>query len=186
MPQSDCVQKLMEKAQLVQAVAKRVSGLQEVADYTCFLLGDAGGKSGLAVVGFPESDQAFLESAFSQKGIGLLPSPLRERMRDIRVALTPCAYAIAETGSLVLLSQSEDLRLASMLSDTHVVCVNPESIFADAFSFSETLRREIESGCGYVSFITGASRTADIERVLAIGVHGPQELHILLMEGRQS
>lgn len=185
MPQSDCVQKLMEKAQLVQAVAKRVSGLQEVADYTCSLLGEAD-KSGLAVVGFPESDQAFLESAFSQKGIGLLPSPLRDRMRDIRVALTPCAYAIAETGSLVLLSQSEDLRLASMLSDTHVVCVNAESIFADGFSFSETLRGEIESGCGYVSFITGASRTADIERVLAIGVHGPQELHILLMEGRQS
>lgn len=185
MPQVDCVQKLMEKAQLVQAVTTRVSGLEEAADYTCSLLGEAG-KSGLAVVGFPESDQAILKADFDKKGIRILSSPLRDRMRDIRVALTPCAYAIAETGSLVLLSQSEDLRLASMLSDTHVVCVNPETVFADAFSFSETLRREIESGCGYVSFITGASRTADIERVLAIGVHGPQQLHILLMGDRRS
>jgi L-lactate dehydrogenase complex protein LldG len=185
MPQVDCVQQLMEKAQLVQAVTKRISGLDEAADYTCSLLGEAG-KSGLAVLGFPESDQAFLKAAFDQKGICILSSPLRDRMREIRVALTPCAYAIAETGSLVLLSQSEDLRLASMLSDTHVVCLEADTIFPDAFSFSETLRREIEGGCGYVSFITGASRTADIERVLAIGVHGPQQLHILLMEGRQS
>lgn len=74
MPQVDCVQQLMEKAQLVQAVTKRISGLDEAADYTCSLLGEAG-KSGLAVLGFPESDQALLKAAFDQKGICILSSP---------------------------------------------------------------------------------------------------------------
>jgi L-lactate dehydrogenase complex protein LldG len=39
-----------------------------------------------------------------------------------------------------------------------------------------------KDGPAYVAFVTGASRTADIERVLAIGVHGPLEMHILLLE----
>ncbi len=44
----------------------------------------------------------------------------------------------------------------------------------------------MESPPSYVAFITGASRTADIERVLTIGVHGPQELHVLLLKDQES
>lgn len=68
-----------------------------------------------------------------------------------------------------------------MLAETHVALLPANNIKPN----SETLEKDLDpilktESSSYLAFITGASRTADIERVLAIGVHGPQELHILI------
>ena len=89
---------------------------------------------------------------------------------------------LAETGTLVLKSASEDLRLATMISEINVVVLPLSRMRGGSYDAESELLEMMQDGANYLSFITGASRTADIERVLALGVHGPLELHILLLE----
>jgi len=70
-----------------------------------------------------------------------------------------------------------------MLCETHVAILKESKIRETALSMAEELKELVKESSSYTAFITGASRTADIERVLALGVHGPLELIILLVEG---
>jgi L-lactate dehydrogenase complex protein LldG len=118
--------------------------------------------------------------------IDLLQSDIRGSLRDqpgrLAVGFTVAEYGIAETGTLVLDSAEEDIRLATMFCDIHVVILPASKIAARDTDIEPEVEKMLKPPGGYVAFITGASRTADIERVLAIGVHGPRELHILIME----
>ena len=112
---------------------------------------------------------------------------LREHAADLHTGLTLADWGIADTGSLVLDSSSEDLRLATMLAETHVAVLPVSRLRPDLHGPGG--RNEPPDGSrrpSYLAFITGASRTADIERVLTIGVHGPQELHLLHLKDQES
>jgi L-lactate dehydrogenase complex protein LldG len=88
---------------------------------------------------------------------------------------------VAETGSLVLADDSLPPRLLSMLADVCVVLLRASSILPgldEAGAFIDSLR---STGNRYISLVTGPSRTADIERVLTIGVQGPKALHIVVV-----
>ncbi|HSL61387.1 MAG TPA: lactate utilization protein [Desulfotignum sp.] len=112
---------------------------------------------------------------------------LRKGMRDwpggIDLGLTLADFGIAETGTLVIRSDREDVRLATMLCEVHVAILDIADIRDTALSMADELAAVTGRQGAYTAFITGASRTADIERVLAIGVHGPLELHIILVKG---
>ena len=114
--------------------------------------------------------------------IRLLRRGLRSYPGGIDMGLTLVEMAIAETGTLVLNSNDEETRLATMLCETHVAILNMSDIRSTANDMAEELSAITARTGSYTAFITGASRTADIERVLAIGVHGPLELHIILVE----
>ena len=104
--------------------------------------------------------------------------------KGIDEAVIEADYAIAETGTVVIDSTDEKLRLASCLAEKLTVLVEASRIkekFEDIIEFMEE-RSEQENT--YIAFITGASRTADIERVLTIGVHGPREMEIIIVEDR--
>jgi L-lactate dehydrogenase complex protein LldG len=111
---------------------------------------------------------------------------IRDRLRcfpgGIDMGMTWADYGIADTGTLVIASDSEDNRLATMLCEVHVAILNVSDIRVSADDMVEELSAMTARTGSYTAFITGASRTADIERVLAIGVHGPLELHIILVE----
>jgi L-lactate dehydrogenase complex protein LldG len=107
---------------------------------------------------------------------------LRDHLAGIDLGLTMADFGIAETGTLVIDSSSEEVRLATMISEVHVAVLPKNRIREAAFELEEDLRQLMGATPNYTAFITGASRTADIERVLALGVHGPLELHILLLE----
>ncbi len=95
------------------------------------------------------------------------------------LGISTAQAAIAETGTLVLESVAERHRFVSLVPPVHIAIVDASRIVetvADALALLR-LDKEISPA---VTFITGPSRTADIELTLAIGVHGPQELYVII------
>ena len=101
---------------------------------------------------------------------------------EFDVGITTAQAAIAETGTLVLDSAREHHRLVSLVPSVHVAIVDAATIFQ---TLGEALAFIHQNGniSPAVTFITGPSRTADIELTLTIGVHGPQELYVIVNEG---
>ncbi len=109
---------------------------------------------------------------------------LRQAMISAEIGVTGVDYAIAETGTCVLIPRKGVSRLVSLLPPVHVAIVEKWQILEtpdDLF----TLRRWdfVEKGDpgSYMNFITGPSRTADIEQTMTVGVHGPKEVHMVIL-----
>lgn len=185
MEHKELIHEMTEKAGLVQAVVSTMGGMGDVLRHVARVTLRQGGKT-IAAPGLDPESCRKLEEICAAAGLTVLYPPLRNHLSEIHTALTGADWAIAETGTLVMDSGSEDLRIATMLSETHIAWIPASRILPDATALSAYLVEKMKSVPGYMSFITGASRTADIERVLAIGVHGPQELHILIMEENPS
>ena len=197
---------MAEKAGLVSAIVARVKTLDEAYAYTldvcdkkeaCQLLpsgceADLSPGAGalcdaklgkiIAAPGLPDAAAKALGDACAARGVQFITTGMRQHLAGIDIGFTIAQAAIAETGTFVLDSKSEELRLATMICEVHVCVVPVSSIRETSFEVESFLRALSKDFPAYVAFITGASRTADIERVLAIGVHGPLELHILLLE----
>jgi L-lactate dehydrogenase complex protein LldG len=103
---------------------------------------------------------------------------------DSDLGVTGAQWGVAETGTLVLESDAERHRLASLVPSAHVALVEASRV---RHTLGEVLSAIGERGEGGLSraitFITGPSRTSDIELTLAIGVHGPAELYVVIIEG---
>jgi L-lactate dehydrogenase complex protein LldG len=183
-PQTD-LNLFKERAAAVQVVISEIMDLPAAFDYAANLTIKQGGKS-MAAFGWETQDQGALEDACRRAGVSLVADNLREHAADLHTALTLVDWGIAETGSLVLDSGSEDLRLATMLAETHIAVLPLSRLRPDSFALEDEMKRSMASPPSYLAFITGASRTADIERVLTIGVHGPQELHVLMLKDQES
>jgi len=106
-------------------------------------------------------------------------STVREPDPTVRVGVTEALVGIAETGSLLLVSNEDPALTASLLPEIHVALLRTSLLVPN---LSEALLRpEIRTAPAGV-IITGPSRTADIEMTLTIGVHGPGELHVFLID----
>jgi L-lactate dehydrogenase complex protein LldG len=105
-----------------------------------------------------------------------------------RVSVTPCHAAIAETGTLMLVSASQTPTTLNFLPETHIVLVRASQVVATYEDGWDRLRSGETSGTlpRAVNFITGPSRTADIEQHIELGAHGPRRLHIVLIEDGQA
>ncbi len=100
------------------------------------------------------------------------------------VGISTAQAAIAETGTLVLESESERHRLVSLVPPVHIAIIEATSICLTLGEALAAVRRGKPAEVSpTITFITGPSRTADIELTLAIGVHGPQELYVIINEG---
>jgi L-lactate dehydrogenase complex protein LldG len=88
---------------------------------------------------------------------------------------------------VVLESTDEEIRLATTLPEIHFIIVDPTKILIDNLAAAGPMTAFHQGNDPkFIAYITGPSRTADIERVLTIGCHGPREVHILLVEGISS
>jgi len=95
------------------------------------------------------------------------------------VGISRVQAAIAETGTLLLDSSRERHRLVSLVPPVHIAIVDANQIVA-TLGEALALLRQTEQVSPIVTLVTGPSRTADIELTLAIGVHGPQELYVIV------
>ena len=111
---------------------------------------------------------------------------LREALIAADLGITEVDYAIADTGSLVLLAGERQGRLASLLPPVHVALLKPSALVPSMADLLPVVGAENREQPGQLSscitFITGPSRTADIEKIITIGIHGPVELHALVLE----
>lgn len=94
--------------------------------------------------------------------------------------VSECDALIAQTGSVLVSSRSAGGRALSVLPPHHVVLARREQLVADLPAAFVLLKRKYNSNYpSFISFITGPSRTGDIERILVLGAHGPKKLTIL-------
>jgi len=100
-----------------------------------------------------------------------------------QVGVTACIAAVAETGSLVLASGSESPVTLNFLPETHIVVVYESQIVRHVDDVFPDLRQRDKMPRA-INFVTGPSRTADIEQTLEIGAHGPRRMHVLLVAGK--
>ena len=98
-----------------------------------------------------------------------------------KVGVTGSYCAIAETGTLMLLSGEHTHPVTSLLPDTHIAIVPATRIVRSMEDGWDLLRREHGSLPRQVAFVSGPSRTADIEMTLVLGIHGPYRVHIILV-----
>ena len=136
----------------------------------------------IAAPALPGDQKADLEGLCRGKGIRMIDRGLRDHLAGIDIGLTYADFGIADTGTLVVESSSEQLRLATMICEIHVAILPRQRLRETSYDLAADLVAHMQQPPNYTAFITGASRTADIERVLALGVHGPLELHILILE----
>jgi L-lactate dehydrogenase complex protein LldG len=110
----------------------------------------------------------------------------REECFSATVGITGADWALAETGSLVVTSASEGSQLASLAPPVHVALYRRGQLVESLDDVLERLPIATDPGDAAagrsVVFVTGVSRTADIEQILIRGVHGPRELHAILVE----
>ncbi len=121
------------------------------------------------------ADQAKLQGSVR----GLSFNVTRELAADAKVGISQMDYALADTGTLVQVADEADKRLVSSLPPLHIALVSAAAVLPDLHALIE---RVDPRESAYLAFITGPSRTADIERVLTIGVHGPARLIIILVD----
>jgi L-lactate dehydrogenase complex protein LldG len=100
-----------------------------------------------------------------------------------RVGVTGCYCAIAETGTLMLLSGTDTPATVSLLPETHIAIVAASRIVAgmeEAWALVRAERGELPRA---VNFISGPSRTGDIEQTIVLGAHGPYRVHLVVVTG---
>jgi len=110
---------------------------------------------------------------------GLSFNVSRETAAAATIGITEMGWALADTGSLVADQTAVEQRLASTLPTIHIALIGTERILPDK---AAVFTRINPANSRYIAFITGPSRTADIERVLTIGVHGPKRLVIVFVD----
>ena len=123
-----------------------------------------------------------LADYLSQAGIAVNTDNLRATAPEVDAGITSARWAVAETGTVVQTATDVDERLCSTLPPIHLAVVAADSLVP---TLAEALARIHSSPQipGFVGFITGPSRTSDIERVLTIGVHGPEQFIVLFIDG---
>ncbi len=111
------------------------------------------------------------------------PGQFGSALKDCELSITPCSYLIARTGSVVITTESGYGRSFSVLPHAHMVVARKSQLIADLSDAYQLLRRQYNDRWpSLISIITGPSRTADIEKILVLGAHGPKRLFVLLLD----
>jgi len=170
------------RAEAVSAEVHRCGTQREACDLILGLLREQGVQAAPGA-GALWAGGTFLEGmgreALAAAAPGLSFEVTREAAAAAKVGISQMGWGIADTGTLVVDAAPVEQRLVSTLPPIHVAVVGTSRIQPD---MPAVLKRIHPGQTNYISMITGPSRTADIERVLTIGVHGPHRLIIVAVD----
>jgi L-lactate utilization protein LutC len=107
---------------------------------------------------------------------------IREAEFVADVGITSADYGVAESGTLALLANPGQGRAVSLLPPVHIAVLRSTDIVGDLAALFGRATAEHDGLPSALTFITGPSRTADIELVLTVGVHGPKEIHVIVLQ----
>src|SRR6266508_3089702 len=126
-------------------------------------------------------ERSVLAQALGEAGLSLVPARDLRPTRRADGGISWAKLGVAETGSTLLHSTSEDRRV-ELCVDVHLVLLAGGALVPTLDAAFAALRAIGARPPAYASLVSGPSRSADIERQLTIGVHGPRALHVLLLE----
>ena len=124
-----------------------------------------------------------LDALLPRLGVDIFHIPQATfRVQDADLGLTGVEYAVAASGTIVAAASPTHPRSASLLPPVHIAVIHQAQILPDLAALAKRIRQDFpERPPSGLALITGPSRTADIEQTLSIGVHGPGELHVLIV-----
>lgn len=178
---SDLVGKFLQRASDMQSTVEPLAARAEipaaVARYLdALVLPPAlAAQQSRAGVCWPE----FADLDWAAAGLAIEPHPTQGHDR---LGVTGTFCAIAETGTLVVLSGADTPTATVLLPDTHIAIVRRERIVSGMEEAFDLVRRERGAMPRAMNMISGPSRTGDIEQTIQLGAHGPFRVHILVID----
>lgn len=172
--QGDLVAHFVQQAQKMSTTVDRVDGLAAVP---------TAAQRYLASLGLPMRAIAWQTLDTLDWAGANLAVEFRKPQNDDLVGITGCFCATAETGTLALLSGPDTWASAGLLPETHIAIVPASRIVAgheEAFALIRAERGELPRA---VNFVSGPSRTGDIEQTIILGAHGPYRVHAIVVHG---
>ena len=162
-------------------VGTEVVELDNLTAAAAYIAANSAGKTLVPLTSLAEKHD--LRTLLVGAGVDVFAGKFRDAGQVPGAGVTFCNFAMADTGTVVLESTDEEIRLATTLPEAHFVILDPTEIIVDNLA-AVPYMTEMHKGSEprFIAYITGPSRTADIERVLTIGCHGPRKLHILVVE----
>jgi L-lactate dehydrogenase complex protein LldG len=170
----DLVERFLAKSEAQSSSVDRVEQWHQVPEAVARYLAGTGLAS--TVVGWP----SLAMHPWQQAGIDFQARGAREG--DL-VGVTGSYCAIAETGTLMLLSGADTPATVSLLPETHVAVVAASRIVAGMEDAWNLARAELSQLPRAVNFVSGPSRTGDIEQTIVLGAHGPYRVHVIIVTG---
>ncbi|MGH9463723.1 MAG: LutC/YkgG family protein [Vicinamibacteria bacterium] len=187
--QRDLADRLSQELAAVGGIVHRVSSLEDARVKIAKVFRGLKARH-IIRTGAPIFDEMKLDRALFEAGVGYracgLKADTREAIRDAafsaHAGLTAVDFGVAETGTLVLLARPAEGRAVSLVPPIHLGVLRARDIVLELGELFERVRARQDGLPSALTFVTGPSSTADIELVHTVGVHGPRELHLVLLD----
>jgi len=167
------IAEFLQRVEAVGGIAARVKDGRAASDCAAGII------AGRTTVASNSTFITGLEIPGVRSGFTAEPA-LRSACATAQVGISSADYALADTGTLVMLSSQEEARFVSLLPPVHIAILPGERILSGLDELFTRIPRPADLSSSMV-FITGPSRTGDIELELVRGVHGPGELHVIVV-----
>lgn len=174
------VQRFKEKAESLSAEVFLVRNRVKVGNMVKKIIREAGSQV-VGVVDSPLITETDLIKTVKKTGAIVYYNDLLDHFEEINIGVSEMDLGIAETGTLVQDATDLKKRLVSMLPEIHIVLIDAQNIVQGIENVLDSYYKK-RTPPGYIAFVSGPSRTADIERALTIGVHGPGRLIIIVVD----
>ena len=181
------VEQFRQKHETLAGIVHLVYSMEEAAEKVKTILQEKGTEKA-ALTNLPAEFRQILEQQCTEAGMNLLTPPfnyveLPEALDSIQAGITWAAFAIADAGAIVEFTTDDSHRLVSALPLVHISVIRATDIIATLKEAATPIRNFYQENPlnANVSFISGPSRTADIEMRLIHGVHGPAQTHTIIL-----